>query len=221
MRIYFHLHFFTPHQFGFPAFNMKKHLFLLVILAGSLSLHAQLRALPTPKKPPIRTKAQIDRDVNNQSCVHKNNISKENRSKIFPFNKAANIQLVSFQKPDSFKYTYLLPTKGKTVDYSKLSEVITLTASGIDSLTDILYNYSFKGVFYSFSESNCIYNPANAILFLDKKDSVFAFIEICFQCWAYRVSNKKIKLGDECTDKYGLVKNFFLRNGIRVGTMAD
>jgi len=75
-------------------------------------------------------------------------------------------------------------------------------------------------VFYSFSESSYIYNPANAILFLDKKDSVFAFIETCFQCWAYRVSKKKINMGDECTDKYELVKNFFLRNEIRVGTMG-
>jgi hypothetical protein len=202
-------------------FVITRLLFVLILSSGNANLFAQWGTLPIAKKPPIRTKAQRDRDVINEGCVHKNKISKEKRSKIFPFNKATKIQLVSFQRPDSFKFTYLLPTKGKTVDYSRLSEVITLTGSAIDSLTDILYNYGFKGVFYSYSESSCIYNPANAILFLDKKDSVFAFIEICFQCWAYRVSNKKINLGDECTDKYELVKNFFLKNGIRLGTMTD
>jgi hypothetical protein len=148
-------------------------------------------------------------------------MTKNDRRKIFPFNKAFKIQLVSFQSPDSFKYTYLLPTIGKKVDYSKLSEVVTLNDPETDSLTDILYNYGFKAVSYIYIKNQCAYNPHNAILFVDKQDSVFAFIEICFQCGDYRVSNKKIKLGDICTQKYDMIKYLFSRNGIISGTRVD
>lgn len=197
---------------------MTKFLILFIFFTAHIISYGQLRSMPVPKKPP--TKKQGDRDIENQSCIYKNKISKNNRLKIFPFNKAYKVQLVSFVKPDSVQFTYLLPMKGKLVNYSRLKEVITLDSIQINSLTDILYNYGYKGIFYSFVENQCLYYPENAILFFDKKDSVFAFMEFYFGGEGYRLSEKRISLGDLCTEKYDLIKRFFIKNGIGTGTIS-
>jgi hypothetical protein len=108
--------------------------------------------------------------------------------------------------------------KNKEVDYTKLKEIITINNPQIDSLTDIICNYGYKGIFYSFKENTCLYNPKNAILFLDKNEKTFAFIELCFKCGEYRMSNKRISIGELCSQKYELLKSFFIKCGVLYGT---
>lgn len=149
------------------------------------------------------------------------------RRKKNPFSKASTIQLVSFKNNSTDELNYYkdsLPRMNDTVCYSKLFEVITLRSSQIDILTDLLYNYGKKttytppkGVFLTGSIPSC-YNPRNAILFIDQNNRVSDFIEICFKCDDWRTSSKKIDLGESCTDKLKLLKQFFLEVGINYGT---
>ncbi len=177
-----------------------------------------MRAIPVPKKPLILNPKQRQHEEKNKSCIHKNSLTLNKRLSKFPFNEAIKIKIVSFEKPDSFHFTYLLPIKNKLVDNTKLKETIILNNLQIDSLTNIIYNYGYKGIFHSFNENACLYKPKNAILFLDKNEQVFAFIELCFECGEYRMSDNRISIGELCSQKYLLLKMFFYKNGIRFGT---
>lgn len=149
------------------------------------------------------------------------------RNKKYPFSKASTIQLVSFKNNSTDELNYdrdSLPRINDTVCYSKLFEIITLRSSQIDILTDLLYNYGRKstytppnGVFLTGSIPTC-YNPRNAILFIDQNNQVYDFIEICFECDDSRTSSKNIDLGEPCTNKLKLLKQFFLEVGIHYGT---
>ncbi len=189
-----------------------------MILFCSLTPYAQLRAISVPKKPLILNGKQKQLEEQNKNCVHKNKLTLDKRLSKFPFNKADKIKIVSFAKPNNFNFTYLLPMKNKLVDYTKLKKIITLDNLQIDSLTDIIFNYGYKGIFHSFKENGCLYKPKNAILFLDKNEKTFAFIELCFECGEYRVSDKKISMGELCTQKYELLKKFFKTSGVLYGT---
>lgn len=48
--------------------------------------------------------------------------------------------------------------------------------------------------------------PRNAIFFLDKRNVIIAYIEICFECEAIRTSDTKLNLGEYCSEKYDLIK---------------
>lgn len=149
------------------------------------------------------------------------------RSKKYPFSKASTIQLVSFKNNSTDELNYdrdSLPRMNDTVCYSKLFEIITLRSSQIDILTDLLYNYGRKstytppkGVFLTGSIPTC-YNPRNAILFIDQNNQVYDFIEICFECDNWETSSTIIDLGESCTDKLKLLKQFFLEVGVHYGT---
>jgi len=85
-------------------------------------------------------------------------------------------------------YRDSLARRNGTVFYPKLFEIKTLIPSQVDTLTDLTYNYGFKlkykskrKVYFIGRLTQC-YNPRNAILFLDKNNNVFEFIEICFEC---------------------------------------
>ena len=141
-----------------------------------------------------------------------------------------NIALVSFKSSyDSIwggYYRDSLPRKNDTVVYSKLFEVKALTQTQVDTLTDLIYNYGYKlkykpkgKVYFIGSIMNC-YNPRNAILFLDKEQKVFEFIEICFECDNTRESSKHVSLGTDCNQKLQLIKNLFRSVGIEFGVIA-
>jgi hypothetical protein len=106
--------------------------------------------------------------------------------------------------------------KNGRVDLTRLKETKTLSNNQVDTLTDLLYNQSYTGPFYTNQKSGC-YNPRNAVLFLDSSHQAFAFIELCFECQGHRLSSTKVKAGDFCNQKYDLLREFFATNGISFG----
>ena len=198
---------------------MFKTFFLLFAFFIQTNSYGQLTPIPVKSRP--WTKKEIEKDKRNQNCVYKKKYSKTQRLQFFPFNKAAEIKLVSFEHPpDSVIMGGKIPMKNGDVDFTKLKEIKTIDKSEIDTLTDILFNEGYRGRFSSFSESTC-YNPRNAILFIDSKGKTFGFIEICFECSGYRLSSKKIKAGDFCSQKYYYLRRFFAANGIVFGVQNE
>jgi hypothetical protein len=188
--------------------SMKFLTTIFFILSFQFS-SGQLKSLGKPR--PMTRNEEIA-DSTNHHCIHQNKLSINERVNKFPFNIANEIRLVSFKS----NYGDGLPMKNKKVDLSKLNESVILDKTRLDSLTDILYNTGYKGIFYTFSEG--CYIPRNAILFIDTSGQVQAYIELCFQCGDYRLSSKKVNAGQFCTEKYNLLEVFFKTSGIKYGT---
>ncbi len=106
-----------------------------------------------------------------------------------------------------------------TVCYSKLIEIKKLTFSQVDKLSNIFYNYGYKKVSAGkgIGAISLCYFPRNAILFLDTTGTVFEYIEICFECNRTKESSSKVSLGEMCSQKMKLVKDFFKVSGIEYG----
>ncbi|TMI63529.1 MAG: hypothetical protein E6H07_12160 [Bacteroidetes bacterium] len=196
---------------------MARLFILLVTVICFEFSNAQLKPFPGAPKP--LTEKQEELEEKNRSCVHRDKFSQQQRLKLYPFNKAAQVQIVSFDKPDTL-IEGKLPMKNKKVDYSQLKEIKTLEKAEIDSLTDILYNNGYRGEFHMEMESLC-YNPRNAILFADSTGKAFAFIELCFECQGYKTSSSAVKTGDFCDQKYKLIQTFFSKHGIEFGTKEN
>ena len=194
---------------------MLKFIFSIVSLVHLSICFGQLRVIPG--KPRELTVKERKEDEKNQNCYYKPSLNAQQRKLFYPFNQAAEIKLVSFTLSDSLLMGGEVPMTGDKVDFSKLKEVITLNNLQVDTLTDILYNQRYGGPFYTF-EKGC-YNPRNAILFIDSNGDSFAFIELCFQCFAFKVSSNKVKAGDFCNQKYALLRDFFVQRGITIGTV--
>jgi hypothetical protein len=179
-------------------------------------------------------------------CMFKHNYTSEKRKNFFPFNKTKKIVLISFEHQEP-RDDYIITDTSRNAKelaqvvnqdqdepprsiiemqhvYSQITkERRTLSPSGIDKLTNILYNFgykstkSYKGLQIAETGYNC-YNPRNAILFLDDHDLLIAYIEICFECHQRRVSSEKIKLGEFCNQKYDMLRKFFNASDITFGT---
>ena len=205
---------------------MRRTFIILACITFSYLAHGQ--------NLPGREATQKEQELSDRShdCARVKSIPLTERLKLYPFNKATQIQLVSFKSSDDTvvgeDYKDSLPRINDTVCYSKLFEVKTLISSQVDTLTDLIYNYGFKfkykpkeKVYFIGSMLQC-YNPRNAILFLDKENQVFEFIEICFECERTRTSSDNVSLGIECNQKLQLIKEFFKAVGIDYGiTMND
>lgn len=156
----------------------------------------------------------MPREARNHECKVTNKYSAVDRLKNYPFGVAAEVRLVSFlYKPDSMVVEYSLPEKEGKVDLAKMTETITLDKTKIDSLTHILFNVGYRGRILTSSVVSC-YSPRNAILFIDSTGQVFEFIELCFDCSKFRLSSSKIKTGEFCSQKYDIIKAFFVSQGI-------
>lgn len=163
-------------------------------------------------------------------CFYSARYTAAQRSAFYPFNKAVKVQLIRFSQPtdvgkwpdtisaEELKKQAYLPLslggfKGTTI---RLRETLFLTQPGIDTLTDILYNYSYTPVRKTNSnlidEPTC-YEPRNAILFIDADGKVIAWMEYCFTCSGYRHSSTKINY-DFCNEKYEMLRKFFFDRGL-------
>jgi hypothetical protein len=162
---------------------------------------------------PYSSKKEQEIEDRNQNCIKSKHYSFSARLKTYPFNLSSQIQLVSF-KNDCCEGS--LPIINDTIQYSKIIEVKTLLLQQVDNLTDILYNYGYRGPTNTISASSC-YIPRNAILFLDSKGNVIEFIEICFQCRGTRESSRKIDIGEMCEQKFDMLRAFFKKAGIEYG----
>jgi hypothetical protein len=138
--------------------------------------------------------------------------NKYQRQQFYPFNKATAIKLVSFGNGNDSAgdMEMLLPVENDTLCLSKLKQAVLLKKTQTDSLTDILYNTCSRWTITQTDHSGC-YFPRNAIVFLDQKDRVLDFIEICFECRGIRLGSKKIKAFDDCSYMFNELQSFFRR----------
>jgi len=201
---------------------MPKYLLLITAL-----LLAQLGYSQPNKK---LTKKEIETERNNHNCARNSELSLQERLRKYPFNAAAQIQLISFEgegiiniKGNEFIFSpsdpeLLMPgeTEASRIRYLKANEIKKLSAVQIDTLTDLLYNYGFAGPIRAERTMEC-YSPHHAILFLDNNGKAMAFLEICFQCSQTRESSGDISLGERCAQKFDMLKAFFKAAGIEQG----
>lgn len=134
---------------------------------------------------------------------------------MYPFSKAAEVKLIYFEYQEenvpievieisdslplpienSLPPDTLIELSLRNVqDFLKkrVLQVVDLNQNQIDTLTDIIYNENFRLESSMLNVMGC-YEPRNAILFIDKHQTVFAFLEICFECNGIRASEERIK----------------------------
>ncbi|PWV57014.1 hypothetical protein [Chitinophaga sp. S165] len=206
--------------------NIPKPLVFISLLFLVQTLYGQKRSPARPFVPPPR------KVVFGDVCVKNANLSFAARIKKYPFNGSAQVQLISFEgsvqisSDSEFVIRNAVPAiieADYTISDTTMKESKALTLSQIDTLTGILYNYGVPRIsagekmITTKSESGC-YIPRNAILFRDSNGKALAFIEICFECSGTRLSDKRISLGDTCGEKLNMIKQFFIKAGIRYGT---
>lgn len=154
-------------------------------------------------------------------CLNSNRFNAKQRRTFVPFNTASSIKLISHESDSNIIIP--LSVNHFYADSSLVKESKELTAAGIDSLTDILYNVGYTPVKLPFQlidpGRNC-YDPRNAILFLNATGQVTHYIEFCFGCQRYYLSSSKIKNTAYCEQKYEMLKQFFLKQGIQYGTTS-
>ena len=177
-------------------------------------------------------KNRINNADENGYCIRKRNLSFKNRILNFPFNLSSQIILVSYKTKFDIKSEDSIQFDTEGMQFQKLLnsikinqdtiikneflEAIVLNLIQTEKLTDVFFNYGFKSEHYTSSQTKC-YDPKNAIIFIDKDNSVIAFIEVCFACNRIRTSNEKVNFGEYCEQKYDLVKQVFNESGIKYG----
>jgi hypothetical protein len=161
--------------------------------------------------------------------------------KMYPFNEAAKIILISF--PDYENEDMVRTYKGDTSMTTKLSlkipttitkpildtlkifdrlysvyEKTELNMRQKDSLSNLSTNFTTNiNLKYGIRSIRC-YSPRNAIIFYDKNNNPFVNYEICFECHQAESYPNGSRLGnDECDELYDLFKDFFKKNGIHYG----
>ncbi|TCD18331.1 hypothetical protein EZ456_21765 [Pedobacter psychrodurus] len=151
----------------------------------------------------------------NSKCVHRDKYSPTQRKLLYPFNQTALISLISFQDTIS-EFSSHLPVKKGILDSGMVKEEIKLSKTDIDKLTDLLFNYGYRSKKYGvIIDRMACYDPHNAILFFNNERKVIAYIEICFDCLGMKFSSKKINTGENCTEKFSMLKDFFTSKGIK------
>lgn len=160
--------------------------------------------------------------LTNASCARVKNYDFKSRLEMFPLKSTSQIIIVAHRTKDGElgeelqKYLNSIKIGQDTLNLKEFEEVKMLNLSQIERLTDVIFNYSHKGKYYVFSDVKC-YEPRNAIIFLDYNNKVLGFIEICFGCDHLRTSDKRINIGDFCTEKYNLIRDIFLESRIKYG----
>jgi hypothetical protein len=161
------------------------------------------------------TKRQEAKDRRNHGCKVTTQYSINQLRSFYPFSIAKSIAIVSFESDTAFTNT--LPIIHGEIDYAQIRETKVLNQPQIDSLAGLFYNVIYRGEIIYLWEAGC-YNPRNAVLFFDSEHHLLEFIELCFECYRHRVSSDKVSIGDLCSQKSSMIKDFFLNAGIKVGT---
>ncbi|MBB6108882.1 hypothetical protein SAMN05421821_103116 [Mucilaginibacter lappiensis] len=175
-------------------------------------------------------------------CVFTSQYTIEQRLKKYPFSKAHKILAVSYWggaepnpvisldtiKPtQTLSYKELQQQKGLVIikdslDYSTLIEVKTLDKNQIIRLTNIIFNTDFKKTDgANLMEHGACFEPRNSFIFLNKKGKVIHHLDICFHCHNYESDAYKLDIGTVCTQKYDMLRMFFISVGVIYGTNKD
>jgi hypothetical protein len=135
---------------------------------------------------------------------------------MYPFYAAAQVKLASFwigSRPETVQHSNSIPKNGEVIALDELDEMKTLSRSAIDSLAEILYNTCFKTNDTRYPVGRC-FLPRNAIVFFNKKQEAFAWIEVCFECTGVKPSSPQIKLEPLCDTSYRELQRFFREHHI-------
>ncbi|WP_162902717.1 hypothetical protein [Taibaiella koreensis] len=210
-----------------------KYLLALVLIFSSVvynlpvaGQHKWNRRRDIPEPPPVST------DRKDYECVCRP-VPLAKRLKKYPFHKASRVVLVSFLTPGTplfpvdsldlrdYGYDYVhVPAGENETRKGVIEESVVLNEGQIDSLAAILYGYGYRkrDLMPPRTMTGC-YAPHNAILFYNDQDECFAFIELCFSCEGMRQSDDEVDAGNFCTGKYQMLRSFFKRHQIRIGTI--
>lgn len=150
------------------------------------------------------------------------NIRFSERLKKYPFNKAAQIKLVSFNYgggpiKDTVYHNPIMPKLHYAICRFPFAEVKTINYIQTDRLSDIIYNYGYIVKPEIENLTKC-YIPRNGVLFLDEEGKVFEFIEICFACKKLAYSyHDKANTEDFVRPTFRVLREFFIKNGLEYG----
>jgi hypothetical protein len=188
----------------YKAIAVKKILLIISLLSGCfLFVVGQ------------RTKAYstaFPKNMGNYNCIYKAKYKSSDRKKNYPFNITDSIKLISFRY---HKNNY--PVTNNSLVTDSIVEVKILSKSGVDSLTDILYNNFYKLRPNVEVMAQC-FLPRNGIVFIDKKGIIKAYSLICFHCGTHQESSDKVNFGDNCNQKMEKLRQFFIARGLYFGT---
>jgi len=174
------------------------------------SLFAQIKELEN-----LSIEEQDSLMEKNSHCMHRDKYSTAQRKLFYPFNRTEFVSLISFQDTIS-EFSSHLPVKKGILDSKMVKEEIRLSKADIDKLTDLFFNYGYISQKYGvIIDRMACYDPHNAILFFNEKRKVIAYVEICFDCLGMKFSSKKINTGENCTEKFSMLKDFFISKGIK------
>jgi len=184
------------------------------------------------------TQAELDRIEKSCSCARRKGAATALR--VYPFNKAVQVQLVSFETgrdlpPDTTSEGFLilkppgmdsLPRVNGSVCLSAMHEVKVLTYGQADILADIIFNYDFAKdpAFDNGTRIGSIkcHDPHNAILFVDDAGKVFEYMSVCFECGSLRASFAGWPYDDfMCRQKMSMIKKVFEKAGIQLGVTEE
>jgi hypothetical protein len=150
----------------------------------------------------------------NSKCAYKLWLTTDQRKKLYPFEQAKKILLISFDDPTQPQDK--IPTKDNRLNYPKLKQVKELDTKEADSLSSLLYNVGVndKSKDTIIDQASC-YNPKHSIAFLDKDDQIIDYIEICFTCNRLTTKTDKVREIEMCSIKYEIMKEFFKQFGFK------
>ncbi len=118
---------------------------------------------------------------------------------------------------DSIQGLYLQSDSMENKEFPFIKDNIEFSQAQIDTLTNLLYNYSYRRKPLYRNLSMCVFTPRHSLVFYNDKDMAFARIDLCFECGEAVSSSKKINLGVFCTGKWEMLGNFFNNIGIKYG----
>ena len=192
--------------------HTHKILILTLIFISAISANAQKKKLLKAPQPPSPYSAYNNlpkfKYLPFKSIVEK-----------YPYNNTSNIHLVSNQPTkDSFRnlIRYDFPIKNDTICYTNFHEIKVLTLTEIETLTKLLFVTNINYTVRTYIERGC-YFPRNAIIFNDNKGNLLGYIEICFECNNFKLSDEKIKVGKDLKYNISHLKSFFKNAGIDYG----
>jgi hypothetical protein len=191
--------------------NQMKTYFLITSLLV-LSAYSCNESNPSSHKNEIEPSSEKE-DFGEPFCIY--SPSNKKISATFPFNEAAEIEIVSYPMRDAYSRkgenkSELIRDSVFTVE--GIEDRIKLSPAQIDTLFNILYNYKAKRYGNARSAADC-YNPRHSIIFY-KNNKAFAFLEVCLECQGTRQTNGT-DFGDFCDTKMCILQKFFRKIGVQ------
>lgn len=196
--------------------TFKYNFFLLFFLFCSLSLFSQ------------RKKDSFNKELDKLNCTKLNKVNFNDLETLYPFNSSSKIIFTSYQNhtpgiigDELTKFLDGLHNqKIDSISLKNFKEFKILDNNEKFKLLDIIYNYGYKAKPTIYEGTKC-YFPQNAILFIDSDGKLLAFIELCFGCNKFRTNNDQITVGEECSQKYNMIKQLFKDSGILYGIVEN